>query len=85
MATKVEQTISGQIRDVTDDEVREYREQGWVELKRLVDPELAGELLSHIKRQTGLEYDELPRITRMPRPSSSAFVKPTVASFRCCA
>jgi ectoine hydroxylase-related dioxygenase (phytanoyl-CoA dioxygenase family) len=71
MATQTEQAISGQIRDVTEDEVRQYREQGWVELKGLVSPELAGELLAHIKKHTGLEYDELPK----DHPDADAVVK----------
>jgi ectoine hydroxylase-related dioxygenase (phytanoyl-CoA dioxygenase family) len=61
MATHTADKVEDQVRAVTDDEVQQFREQGWVELKGLVSSQFAGELLAHIKRQTGLDYDELPR------------------------
>lgn len=53
--------IDSHVRDVTEEEVQAYREQGWVELPGLLSRELAGDLLSHLKDTTGLPYDELPR------------------------
>jgi Phytanoyl-CoA dioxygenase (PhyH) len=53
--------IDAQVREITDDEVAAYREQGWVSLPGLMSGELAGALLSHLKQVTGLDYDELPR------------------------
>jgi Phytanoyl-CoA dioxygenase (PhyH) len=53
--------VDAQVRDVSDDEVSAFREQGWVSLPGLVSPDLAGALLSHLKAVTGLDYDELPR------------------------
>lgn len=53
--------VDAHVREVTDDEVAAYREQGWVSLPGLVSPELAGSLLAHLKGVTGLDYTELPR------------------------
>jgi ectoine hydroxylase-related dioxygenase (phytanoyl-CoA dioxygenase family) len=61
MAIQTAEGIADQIREVTDEEVAQFREQGWVELKGLVSAQLAGELLAIVKRRTGLDYDELPR------------------------
>ena len=47
------------IRDVSDDEVAFFGENGWVGLPGLVSGELAAELLRRIKDVTGLDYDEL--------------------------
>jgi len=47
------------IRELTEDEVGEFRKNGWVSLHGLISTELAGELLKHIKAVTGLDYDEL--------------------------
>jgi hypothetical protein len=47
------------IREVTDEEVESFRENGWVQLPGLISPELAAELLRHIKDVTGLDHDEL--------------------------
>jgi ectoine hydroxylase-related dioxygenase (phytanoyl-CoA dioxygenase family) len=61
MAALTMESIADQVREITDDEVQQYREQGWVELKGLVSKELAGEMLDHLKQVTGIEYDELPK------------------------
>jgi hypothetical protein len=53
--------IAAQVREVTDDEVSSYQENGWVSLPGLMSRELAGEMLSRLKALSGLEYDELPR------------------------
>jgi hypothetical protein len=47
------------IREVTDEEVASFNEDGWVQLPGLVSSGLAAELLSHIKSVTGLDHDEL--------------------------
>jgi ectoine hydroxylase-related dioxygenase (phytanoyl-CoA dioxygenase family) len=60
MASGTTGSISEQIRGVTGEEVAHFREQGWVKLDALMSPELAGELLDHVKQLTGLDYDELP-------------------------
>src|SRR5258707_13268081 len=61
MASGRTESLSEQIRGVTDDEVAHFREQGWVKLDALMSPQLAGELLDHVKQVTGLDYDELPQ------------------------
>jgi hypothetical protein len=61
MSSLTAEEISTQTRAVTDEEVDAYQRQGWVMLRNLVSPELAGELLGHLKQLTGLDYDELPR------------------------
>ena len=53
--------VDAHVREVTDEEVAVYREQGWTSLPGLISPELAGSLLDHLKGTTGLDYDELPR------------------------
>src|SRR4051794_26443954 len=53
--------VEAHVREITEDEVAAYREQGWVSLPGLLTPELAGSLLDHLKHVTGLDYDELPR------------------------
>jgi hypothetical protein len=47
------------IRELTDDEVSSFREDGWTALHGLISTELAAELLEHIKAVTGLDHDEL--------------------------
>jgi ectoine hydroxylase-related dioxygenase (phytanoyl-CoA dioxygenase family) len=42
-------TTFDQIRDVTAEEVGFFKEHGWVKLDALFSPELAGDLLAHIK------------------------------------
>jgi ectoine hydroxylase-related dioxygenase (phytanoyl-CoA dioxygenase family) len=71
MSTTTIADIDSHIRQVTDDEVREYRDQGWVSLPGLLSTELAGEMLAHLKQTTGIEYDELPR----DHPEAEAVVK----------
>jgi ectoine hydroxylase-related dioxygenase (phytanoyl-CoA dioxygenase family) len=61
MSTTTAKDIDTQIRQVTDEEIAHYREQGWVSLPGLMSRELAGSLLAHLKQVTGLDYDELPR------------------------
>jgi ectoine hydroxylase-related dioxygenase (phytanoyl-CoA dioxygenase family) len=61
MSTITVDNVDAQVRQVTDDEIAAYREQGWVSLPGLVSSEVAGALLSHLKEVTGLDYDELPR------------------------
>jgi len=46
-------SVSGAVRPVTDDEVAFYRENGWAKLERLIDPELAGELLAAAQELMG--------------------------------
>jgi ectoine hydroxylase-related dioxygenase (phytanoyl-CoA dioxygenase family) len=61
MAVTLDATdIDRHIREVTDDEVAAYQENGWVSMPGLVSRELATELLNHLKRVTGIEHDELP-------------------------
>lgn len=48
--------ISAHIREVTDDEVAFYQENGWVKLDRLVAPEFAAELL-----RVGVDASDDPR------------------------
>jgi ectoine hydroxylase-related dioxygenase (phytanoyl-CoA dioxygenase family) len=61
MSTVVESfVLSEHVRVPTDDEVAFFRENGWAYLPRLVSPELAGEVLRHIKAVIGFDYDELP-------------------------
>jgi hypothetical protein len=45
--------VSVDVRAVTDDEVREYRENGWALLRGLITPETAGELLAVLKEKMG--------------------------------
>ncbi len=46
------------IREVTDEEVNTFWENGWVRLPRLIEPELVGSMLEHAKRLMGAEGDE---------------------------
>jgi hypothetical protein len=50
-------STSVQVREVTDDEVAFFQENGWVKLERLIPPELAGELLETGKQLLGPEGD----------------------------
>jgi ectoine hydroxylase-related dioxygenase (phytanoyl-CoA dioxygenase family) len=61
MSTPTLADIDSQIRPVTDEEVEAYQEQGWVTMRGLVEPGLAGRFLTELKQVTGLDYDELPR------------------------
>jgi ectoine hydroxylase-related dioxygenase (phytanoyl-CoA dioxygenase family) len=61
MTTLTVSDIDTQVREVSEDEVAAYQEQGWVSLPRLMSRDLAGALLTHLKQVTGLDYDELPR------------------------
>jgi ectoine hydroxylase-related dioxygenase (phytanoyl-CoA dioxygenase family) len=61
MSTVVESfVLSEHVRTPTDEEVSFFRENGWAYLPQLVSRELAGEILTHIKRVVGFDYDELP-------------------------
>ncbi len=53
--------VDDQVREVTDDEVAHYQENGWVSLPGLVSRDLAEDLLRHLKSVTNLDYDELPQ------------------------
>jgi hypothetical protein len=53
--------LTDHVRMPTDEEVEFFRENGWAYLPGLVSPELATELLAHVKSVVGLDYDELPR------------------------
>ena len=55
--TAPRQTSYKQIRDVTDEEVEFFKENGWVKLEGLFDRDLAGELLAHIKTTIGARQD----------------------------
>jgi ectoine hydroxylase-related dioxygenase (phytanoyl-CoA dioxygenase family) len=53
-------TFTDHIREVTDEEVAFYRQNGWVELKSMMSAELAAEILRHVKELAGLDFDEWP-------------------------
>src|SRR5690349_24826873 len=61
MATITGAEIDRHVREVTDEEVSFFRENGWVYLPGLISRQIAGDLLAHLKRLYGVEYDELPR------------------------
>jgi ectoine hydroxylase-related dioxygenase (phytanoyl-CoA dioxygenase family) len=46
-------TIEPVVREITDEEVAHYRENGWVSLERLIEPELAQALLEAAKDVMG--------------------------------
>lgn len=71
MSTIAASEIDAQVREVTDEEVAAYQEQGWVSLPGLMGRELAGALLAHLKSVAGIEHDELPR----DHPDASAVVE----------
>lgn len=48
------------IRDLTDAEVRFFRENGWVFAPRFIDPELAEEVRQHYKAWSGIRWDTWP-------------------------
>lgn len=52
-----QQASFAQIREVTDDEVEFFDENGWVRLPGLFNPELAGELLSHVQATVSARQD----------------------------
>jgi ectoine hydroxylase-related dioxygenase (phytanoyl-CoA dioxygenase family) len=55
------QSIDASIREVTDGEAAFYRENGWVVLRGLMAPELAGEILQNAKDRMGERADaEMP-------------------------
>ncbi len=60
MVRRTASQVNEHVRQVSDAEVAAYREQGWVELPGLLSEALAGDLLSHLKQITGLDYDALP-------------------------
>lgn len=61
MNTRVtEADVAGAVRDITEDEVDFYRENGWVKLDGLISPDLAEALLEQAKMLMGVEGDEIP-------------------------
>jgi hypothetical protein len=53
VSTTAHSRIDASIREVTDEEVSSYRENGWVKLDGLMSPELANELLERAKARMG--------------------------------
>jgi Phytanoyl-CoA dioxygenase (PhyH) len=49
----IEALAEAAIREVTDDEVARYRRDGWVKLERLLDPQLAAEILERGQQRMG--------------------------------
>ena len=47
------------VRAVTEDEIRDFNDNGWVKLPGLVSGTMASKLLAHLKIVTGLDYDEI--------------------------
>lgn len=70
MSVLTTEDIESQVREVTDEEVQLYQEQGWVELRSLVSQDLAAALLSQLRRLSGVEVEELHR----DDPESDAIV-----------
>ena len=50
--------VSVDVREVTREEISEYRENGWALLRRLISPDSAGELLAILKDRMGENGDE---------------------------
>jgi hypothetical protein len=46
-------TIATGIREVTEEEVQHYRQNGWVKLERLVDPAIMASILERVKARMG--------------------------------
>jgi ectoine hydroxylase-related dioxygenase (phytanoyl-CoA dioxygenase family) len=65
-AVSTAEQVSVDVRAVTDDEVREYKENGWTILRSLISPEAAADLLAVVKEKMGEHGDE-----RMNTPSSA--------------
>jgi ectoine hydroxylase-related dioxygenase (phytanoyl-CoA dioxygenase family) len=59
-AEPVNLDLSAHIRDVTDEEVEAFREQGWVTCEGFISEDLAGEILEHYKAWSGVRWDEWP-------------------------
>jgi ectoine hydroxylase-related dioxygenase (phytanoyl-CoA dioxygenase family) len=57
--TAESRNVDSHIREVTAEEVADFRKNGWASLPGLVSPELAGELLAQLKQLTGIDRDEL--------------------------
>lgn len=51
-------SFADRIREVTDDEVQAYQENGWVLVRGLFDPELAEGLLDRVRRRMGDDADQ---------------------------
>jgi ectoine hydroxylase-related dioxygenase (phytanoyl-CoA dioxygenase family) len=45
--------VSVDVREVTDEEIRDYHENGWALLRGLISPETAGDLLAILKEKMG--------------------------------
>jgi Phytanoyl-CoA dioxygenase (PhyH) len=58
--------VSVDVREVTDEEVRAYRENGWALLRGLISPESATDLLAVLKEKMGEHGDE-----RMNTPANA--------------
>jgi len=58
--------VSVDVREVTDDEIREYNENGWVVLRQLISAESAADLLGVVKEKMGEHGDE-----RMNTPATA--------------
>jgi ectoine hydroxylase-related dioxygenase (phytanoyl-CoA dioxygenase family) len=50
-------TTEATMRDVTEEEVAFYRENGWVKLERLIEPDLAAEMLAVAQREMLVQDD----------------------------
>jgi len=48
------------IRDITEEEIETFWNQGWLFAPRMVAPELVAELLNHAKDWAGVDYEEWP-------------------------
>jgi hypothetical protein len=65
-------SIGDSIRSITDDEVEQYDEQGWVKLDGLLSPDLAGELLEQGKQLLGVSGDDAPHEQEFGRATGAA-------------
>jgi ectoine hydroxylase-related dioxygenase (phytanoyl-CoA dioxygenase family) len=50
--------LSVDVREVTDEEIREFEENGWALLRGLISPETAADLLAVLKERMGQQGDE---------------------------
>lgn len=53
--------FSSLIRDITDEEVEYFQEEGWLHVRNLITPELALKVREHVKKWSGIEFDEWPQ------------------------
>jgi Phytanoyl-CoA dioxygenase (PhyH) len=68
------ETVAIDVREVTDDEVRTYAENGWVKLPGLISREAAGELLAVVKSKMG-EHGDAGMNTPSTARNLDAFAK----------